>query len=526
MSPLHKYIKNKAGFSLVEVVVTMGLMIFLTASVTTVYVKTLRVYGFNQDRAQSTSRTTLGFQKMIDELQQSDGIKYCGLNVIQFSLAGSMYQYKILSNQLRRYDSANRIEIMASNIKTPSVGGSNTNAFTCSEGVVTIDIMSYNPAYSSSLTSNNAGRFIANVKPRGIPDHLVYWWKFDETTGAIPYDLGGRYAAGPTGNGMVGTKNGSTGGPSYTASGVDNGALSFTAANGDYVSTVKPLSNGELDTGQSYTVSFWVKPTTLPSSAGAYPGIFTAQTCSGISIASDKLFYNDGVQAPHSTNATISTGCWHHIAYALDDSNGDSQDGTMYVYLNGVLKDTFTSIYTADQSGCYYDTIGSDGNNYFNGIIDDVRFYDVLLSADEIAKLARYLPYYSSSTDATADILTDTNNCGAIGTVCSGGTPSCVNGKCCASGQMNCGRLCGTCKTASSDSSNCGSCGNACAGGKSCSNGFCCTTGLTNCFSTTANCVDLQSDDSNCGTCGIGCSGLGCTKGVCNGIPAGGIVDD
>ena len=518
MFPLHKYIRNKAGFSLVEVVVTMGLMIFLTASVSTVYVKTLRVYGFNQDRAKSTGRVSLGLQRMVDELQASDGIRLCTTTIIEFSSAGTINRYRITANELRRYPApitASYYQVVASYIKTPTatIGW----GFTCEAGTVTIKLTSYNPAYSATLSTNTAGYFEATVTPRGIPKNLAAWWKFDEGTGTNAYDLGGRFATGigPGGN----SEYAYLAGNSTWTTGIDNGAVNIQES---YVSMYTGMYSGELDNGQSYTISMWFNSTTLPAysgGAGTWDPLFGASSCgSGLLVASDALIYWDGAQgSPSYVNVTVTTGVWHHIAFTFENSDADSQGAIGQVYLDGVLKSTFSPLWTAENGGCYYDTIGGDYNSrFFDGKLDDVRFYNAVLSADEIAKLARYLPYYSSSTDAIADILTDTSNCGAIGTVCSGGTPSCVRGKCCATGQINCS---GTCVTASSTTANCGGCGNNCAAsGKVCTNGYCCTSGLTNCVTSgLATCVNTASNTSNCGSCSNACTGTtpACCTSVC-----------
>ncbi|AKU95072.1 Tryptophan synthase alpha chain [Labilithrix luteola] len=112
------------------------------------------------------------------------------------------------------------------------------------------------------------------------------------------------------------------------------------------------------------------------------------------------------------------------------------------------------------------------------------------------------------------DLLTDNNNCGACGHVCSNYAPlyvatRCSNGQCkpfCSqSGLLDCnGLIDDGCETQIAiDANNCGSCGNKCADGQPCNNGVCgCAPGQVIC---NGQCVDIASDRNNCGACGNVC---------------------
>ncbi|MEZ4411031.1 MAG: MXAN_6577-like cysteine-rich protein, partial [Polyangiales bacterium] len=116
---------------------------------------------------------------------------------------------------------------------------------------------------------------------------------------------------------------------------------------------------------------------------------------------------------------------------------------------------------------------------------------------------------------ACVNIRADDNNCGACGTVCSGGE-SCMSGACaCPAGQCSCG---GACVNVRTDNNNCGACGNACGAGQSCSNGVCaCPPGQTLC---SGACVNLLNDNANCGRCAGACTGgSSCNAGACTFAP-------
>jgi hypothetical protein len=125
--------------------------------------------------------------------------------------------------------------------------------------------------------------------------------------------------------------------------------------------------------------------------------------------------------------------------------------------------------------------------------------------------------------EVCVDLQTDTDNCGACGTLCpvAPETYNCEGGVCippsCAP-LVNCGGLCDDLLTSSI---NCGACGISCPEGTTCLAGECgqpggggCLVGLTMCAGV---CVDLNSDPANCGACGVDCaqSGGTCVGGAC-----------
>ncbi len=112
-----------------------------------------------------------------------------------------------------------------------------------------------------------------------------------------------------------------------------------------------------------------------------------------------------------------------------------------------------------------------------------------------------------------ASLMTDINNCGGCGTVCSS-PETCINGDCrCAIvEQAACD---GRCVNTESDDDNCGRCGNACEAPTHCVQGdcHCLTSGHTVC---NGACVDRMINNANCGSCGNECTGATtCVGGAC-----------
>jgi collagen type VII alpha len=114
---------------------------------------------------------------------------------------------------------------------------------------------------------------------------------------------------------------------------------------------------------------------------------------------------------------------------------------------------------------------------------------------------------------------TDSNNCGACGTVCNAGT-TCTSGACvtsfCAGGTV----CSGICVNTNTDPNNCGTCGDVCPAGKTCSNGACsvvCSAGQTLCGSNGVFfCTNTSTDPNNCGACGNVCgAGFTCSNSAC-----------
>src|SRR5207248_2751921 len=110
----------------------------------------------------------------------------------------------------------------------------------------------------------------------------------------------------------------------------------------------------------------------------------------------------------------------------------------------------------------------------------------------------------------------DTAHCGACGTICSSqnGAASCLGGACaiaCKPGFANCdGDLANGCETnLMSDTANCGACGTLCSGrngAPACSGGACaiaCAAGFADCDRDPANGCEIHVavDPLNCGAC-------------------------
>ncbi len=196
----------------------------------------------------------------------------------------------------------------------------------------------------------------------------VAWWKLDETSGIIAADF-------------IGDANGILmNGPIWT-DGIIDGGLSFDGID-DYLEI--PGYKG-IPGGASRTCMAWIKtiqPTDEIISWGEdyTGGRWVIRVNEGGQLRAE-------VQGGNIIGTTvINDGSWHHIAVVLeDDGSPDVNEAKLYVDGNletissSADEPIHTGSYQNVQIGMYY-----TGERYFEGLIDDVRIYDQVLSESEI----------------------------------------------------------------------------------------------------------------------------------------------
>jgi len=213
-----------------------------------------------------------------------------------------------------------------------------------------------------------------------VIDHtLVAYWKLDEETGNIAHDSLGVHD---------GTAHGE---PSWKpVGGKVGGALLFDGID-DYVST-----NFILDPSSgAFSVFAWIQ--------GGAPGQVIISQMDGDG-AGETWLGTDSIGGnlmtglipkkigwitpkPLVSESVITDGQWHHVGFVCDGSY-------RFLYVDGieVAKDTstLTQPLVSSTGGLY---IGSgknaDAGTFFFGLIDDVRIYNEVLHAEEIAALTQ-----------------------------------------------------------------------------------------------------------------------------------------
>jgi hypothetical protein len=195
-------------------------------------------------------------------------------------------------------------------------------------------------------------------------------YHFDEGTGTTAYD-------------SVGSAHGTINGATWTT-GKFGYALSFDGSD-DYVS-VSSFPSGSYS---QLTVEAWI----YPQDKEGKQVLINEQNGDTLWMnfdtnGSDKLdiYLGDTTnKGYHSSNTAIARNTWSHVAFTYNDTTDE-----LKLYINGQLDRTITT------SGMlnFDTTIVLGGREYgnlefFKGLIDEVAFYNRVLSAEEIR--ARYL---------------------------------------------------------------------------------------------------------------------------------------
>ncbi|MFC1600634.1 LamG domain-containing protein [Patescibacteria group bacterium] len=209
-------------------------------------------------------------------------------------------------------------------------------------------------------------------------------WKFDEGYGDTAYDTGtGGNNGDLAGSGTTCPQSADSACPSWSNDGKSGKTLDFdTAGTDDYVELVGEGSDFSID---DFTVSAWVY---RDADSGAVESII-----SNLDSASDgwalqidstdvaRLSYNG--QNVLSTS-TISTGGWYHVVATSNSTSSETK-----IYINGKIENTLATSGSISENTDA--RIGTRSYNpvasSFSGKIDDLRFYNNVLTADQVKLL-------------------------------------------------------------------------------------------------------------------------------------------
>jgi len=202
-------------------------------------------------------------------------------------------------------------------------------------------------------------------------------WKLDEGRGSVARDSS-RYH-----------HTLSLGSAASWAAGVSRSGLSFTGSAASTATAQVP----QLDTTGNYTVSTWVKLSSLPAKGG-YATFVSADGKDGKSpfflqygneadVNGFAFSYAGGPRAVASGPAEV--GKWYHLVAVRSAS-----DRTLSLYVNGSLASTVPAYGSGAGTGTVALGRGQwEGNpvDFLTGNVDEVRLWDRALSAREVARL-------------------------------------------------------------------------------------------------------------------------------------------
>ncbi|MDG5815711.1 autotransporter-associated beta strand repeat-containing protein [Chitinispirillales bacterium ANBcel5] len=199
-------------------------------------------------------------------------------------------------------------------------------------------------------------------------NHLSGHWTFEEGTGTTVYDN--------SGNTITGTVTGGTG---SWVDGIRGKARQMDAS--QYIDFGNQAS---LAGTSGFTVMGWINPASDVSSSTEF---FSKHNgTDGYKVSADAERYLAVTVNGTTVGATvgrIDTDTWNHVAASISDS-------TIKLYVDGKLKRIHTGSFNLTANS----TSAQIGNG-FNGIVDDFRFYNDIVSENTIKTIAQH--GYSSS---------------------------------------------------------------------------------------------------------------------------------
>ncbi|UCC99057.1 MAG: LamG domain-containing protein, partial [Phycisphaerales bacterium] len=240
--------------------------------------------------------------------------------------------------------------------------------------------------------------------------NLLVWWTFDEDAGDVVIDH--------SGHSRYGAVNGTT----WVADGKVGGAMDFSGGGDDVVDDDAGYLNGL----SAITFAAWIKSDVTNTDKGfiicedpegndshdmRYDK--AGATAGGTDLLKMAVTSTGGEQQIESSSG-LQTTEWQHCAMVW--SSGEQ----LKFYVNGVLDTPMAnSTATTGTTTGYTKLIagkGKDGNSSagWDGLIDDLRVYDIALSENEVRALAGLAPIMVARSPDPADGATDVPRAAAL----------------------------------------------------------------------------------------------------------------
>lgn len=224
----------------------------------------------------------------------------------------------------------------------------------------------------------NAALSPSGAPPSTLKNNLVSFWELEE-------------ASGDRADSVVATGNtlGAAGGGAGQGTGVVAGShcLSLVSLNTQYVSISNADSSGTLQIGGT-DCSFcaWINATSFNVDRGIIlkgssdPREYILKEITGPSVSWNVVASGGTIGTVASTFGNLSTDTWYFIVAMYDDSTNEL---TLSINNQGTPA-TATGVASYSSTGRFYIGIFNEG---FDGLIDQVGFWNRLLTSDEITQL-------------------------------------------------------------------------------------------------------------------------------------------
>jgi len=302
------------------------------------------------------------------------------------------------------YDTGVAVDDGAYHLWTVTTNGSHTTAYVDGE---VVHSTSHTTADSYTGTPSIGAYFDgAGSVWNGTIDNLaIYPWELSPTAVSALYnnwtdlidprdDGVARYRFDDTSDTTTavdswGSNHGTINGATHTANAIRGGSIAFTSANDEYVDASGVQA--PLVSANAFTISFWVKYNVLDDYDVVIGHLkndtnkFWIEPWRTSSVGfSWEWCDSSGNEHRFVSDHFITENDWYHMCITYDGSTARS-------YINGsvVLEqdDTFT---LADPDGLTIGKYHPSHDSEFNGIVDDVRFYDVALTPSAVADLYQW----------------------------------------------------------------------------------------------------------------------------------------
>ncbi len=372
-------ISNSKGFSILEVILASVIFIFFASAAIGVIIQ-----GFSANRQ--------GAEETIANQFASEGIE--AVKSIKNQGYSNLSSVNPTPRAVKRNNINNVWEFDPTDGSTNTLNSGKTYIRTVKVESVYRDL-SCNIVASGGNLDPDTKKITSSVlwDTVNIPG-LVGYWDLNEGSGQIGED-----SSGNLNNGTLGASNASgSDDPLWASSkaGLEQ-ALDFDGVNDRFV--VPDPSNGVLNFGTTgdFTIVGWFNRQTSGTNdvivskknsiTSGTVGYIVYINSSG--YLSFRVSDNPDQYDLRSTTTQINSSGWNHFAVVWDD---DSSANTK-IYINGTLDNTanygstIESIDNISNSSTF--EIGSDGGggDYFDGLIDEIKIYNRVLSSDEISSL-------------------------------------------------------------------------------------------------------------------------------------------